>query len=67
MPDKMRQKLEIMVLVLSSLLAIVSAVSMRDHVRLVEIVGLFGSGAGTGAGIAALVAGRRHRAEHSAA
>jgi hypothetical protein len=63
----MRGKLEIMVLVLSALLAVVSAVSMRDHVRLVEIVGLFGSGVGTGAGIAALVAGRRHRAARGAA
>jgi len=31
----MREKLEIMVLVLSALIAVVSAVSMRDHVRLV--------------------------------
>ena len=55
----MREKLEIMVLVLSALIAVVSAVSMRDHVRLVEIVGLFGSGMGTGAAIAATVARRR--------
>ena len=55
----MREKLEIMVLVLSALIAVVSAVSMRDHVRLVEIVGLFGSGMGTGAAIASTVARRR--------
>lgn len=63
----MREKLEIMVLVLSALIAIVSAMSMRDHVRVVEIVGLFGSGMGTGAAIAALVARRRHRAGRGAA
>ena len=63
----MREKLEIMVLVLSALIAVVSAVSMRDHVRLVEIVGLFGSGMGTGAGIAAMVVRRRLQAERRAA
>lgn len=63
----MRDKLDIMVLVLSALIAVVTALSMRDHVRVVEIVGLFGSGMGTGASIAAMVARRRHRAERGAA
>jgi hypothetical protein len=67
MTDTMREKLDILVLVLSTLLAIVSAMSMRDHVRVVEILGLFASGIGTGAGIAAFVARRRLQAGRSAA
>ena len=51
---------------LSAIIAIISALQMRDHVRLVEIIGLFASGAGTGAGIAAIVVGRKRRIEGAA-
>ena len=57
----------ILVTTLSAILAVLSALQMRDHVRLVEIIGLFASGAGTGAGIAATVAARKRRKEHAAA
>ena len=50
----MRQKLPILVTAMGALTSLLSAAAMRDHVRLVEIVGLFASGASTGAGIAAL-------------
>jgi hypothetical protein len=56
---RMRDKLAVLVTVLSAIIAVVSASTMRDHVRVVEIIGLFGSGMGTGAGIAAIVARRR--------
>lgn len=44
--------------VLGALLSFYSALAMRDHVRLVEIIELFFGGVGTGAGIAALVVQR---------
>lgn len=44
--------------VLGALLSLYSALAMRDHVRLVEIIELFFGGVGTGAGIAGLVAQR---------
>jgi hypothetical protein len=34
---------------------------MRDHVRLVEIIGLFFGGFGSGAGVALMVVTRRKR------
>jgi hypothetical protein len=64
MPDTMRDKLPVLVTVLSAIVAVVSASTMRDHVRVVEIIGLFGSGLGTGAGIAATVARRRLSSRH---
>ena len=53
----------VIVTMISAVIAIVSALGMREHVRLVEIVTLFASGVGTGAGIAATVAARRRQAE----
>jgi hypothetical protein len=50
----MKQKLSILVTLVGALTSVLSAAAKRDHVRLVEIVGLFASGAGTGAGLAAL-------------
>jgi hypothetical protein len=43
---------------IGALLSLYSALSMRDHVRLVEIIELFFGGVGTGAGVASLVAQR---------
>ena len=63
----MRDMRAVLVTALSAIIAIVSALQMRDHVRLVEIIGLFASGAGTGAGIAATIAGRKRRSEGAAA
>ena len=63
----MRDLRPVLVTALSAIVAVVSALSMRDHVRLVEIVGLFASGAGTGAGIAATIAGRKRQSEGAAA
>ena len=57
----------VVVAVLSAIIAIISALQMRDHVRLVEIIGLFASGVGTGAGIAAAIAGRKRRSERAGA
>lgn len=57
----MREKLSVVSTVVGVLSAVASALAMRDHVRLVEIVGLFASGVGTGAGIAVAMAGRRAR------
>ena len=57
----------VLVTALSAIIAIISALQMRDHVRLVEIIGLFASGVGTGAGIAAAIAGRNRRSERPAA
>jgi hypothetical protein len=57
----------VLVTALSAIIAIISALQMRDHVRLVEIIGLFASGVGTGAGIAAAIAGRKRRSERPAA
>jgi hypothetical protein len=61
----MKQKLPILVTVLGALTSILSAAAMRDHVRLVEIVGLFASGASTGAGIAMLLLTRARTAASS--
>jgi hypothetical protein len=47
---------------IGALLSLYSALSMRDHVRLVEIIELFFGGVGTGAGIAGLIAQRRRDA-----
>ena len=58
----MKQKLSILVTLVGALTSVLSAAAMRDHVRLVEIVGLFASGAGTGAGIAALLLTRARAA-----
>ena len=66
-PDPMREMRAVLVTALSAIIAVISAVQMRDHVRLVEIIGLFASGVGTGAGIAATVAGRKRRGERAAA
>ena len=55
----MRKKLSTIATVGGAALALLSAVSMRDHVRLVEIVTLFFGGVGAGAGIAGLGAARR--------
>jgi hypothetical protein len=44
--------------VLGALLSLLSALSMRDHVRLVDVISLFFGGVGTGAGIAGLIAQR---------
>ena len=49
------------VLVVGVLCSILSALAMRDHVRLVDIVGLFASGVGTGAGIVAAIVQQRAR------
>jgi hypothetical protein len=55
----MRDKMAVLSAVLGAVVTLVSALSMRDHVRLVEIVSLFFGGFGSGAGVAALAAGRR--------
>ena len=57
----MREHLSTIAFVLSVLTAGVSALAMRDHVRVVEIVGLFASGIGTGASIVAEVVRQRAR------
>ena len=62
----MRDRLAVLVTALSAIIAVVSALQMRDHVRVVEIIGLFASGAGTGAGIAAAMLGRKRRIEGTA-
>ena len=63
----MRDRLAVLVTALSAFIAVVSALQMRDHVRVVEIIGLFASGAGTGAGITATAVGRKRRIEAAAA
>jgi len=63
----MRDMPAVLVTALSAIIAVVSALQMRDHVRLVEIIGLFASGVGTGAGIAATVAARKTRSGGAAA
>jgi hypothetical protein len=64
----MRERLSLIALVLSVLTAVLAALAMRDHVRLVEVVGLFASGVGTGASIVAeLVQRRARRAPRAAA
>jgi hypothetical protein len=63
----MRDLRPVLLTALSAIVAVMAALSMRDHVRLVEIIGLFASGAGTGAGIASTIAGRRRRIEETPA
>jgi hypothetical protein len=55
----MREKLSLMALVLSAVVAIMAAFTMRDHVRLVEIVTLFASGVATGASLVGALIRRR--------
>lgn len=57
----MRDKLAVFATVLGAVLTFWTAVLMRDHVRMVEIVTLFFGGFGAGAGVTALVAARRGR------
>ncbi len=47
--------------ILGAGVSLASALAMQDHVRLVEILGLFFGGFGSGAGVALLVATRRKR------
>jgi hypothetical protein len=54
----MRRNLALISTILGVALSVVSAFGMRDHVRLVEIVGLFFGGFGSGAGVARLVSTR---------
>ena len=58
----MREKLAVFAAILGAVVSLVSALAMLDHVRLVEILGLFFGGFGSGAGVAQLVATRRNRA-----
>jgi hypothetical protein len=55
----MRKKLSTITTIGGAALALLSAVSMRDQVRLVEIITLFFGGLGAGAGLAGLWAARR--------
>ena len=57
----MRDKLALFSTILGTIIGIASAVAMRDHIKLVEILGLFFGGFGSGAGVAMLVATRRIR------
>jgi hypothetical protein len=61
----MRGKLPYVVLAASVLTALFSALGMNDRVRVVDIILLFGSGVGTGAGIVATVVQERLRRSHS--
>jgi hypothetical protein len=49
-----------------AILSLFSAFSMRDHVRLVEIIELFFGGIGTGAGLACLIVQRKRATADSA-
>jgi hypothetical protein len=51
-PSARTQRFSAIATALGALVSLMSAFSMRDHVRLVEIVTLFFGGVGTGAGIA---------------
>jgi len=53
--------------ILGAVLALFSAFTMRDHVRLVEIIQLFFGGLGTGVGLGGLFAQRRRATADSAA
>jgi hypothetical protein len=61
----MRGKLPYVVLAASAFVAVFSALGMNDRVRVVDIILLFGSGVGTGAGIVATVVQERLRRSHS--
>lgn len=50
----MRSKFQVAATLIGAIVSLMSALSMADHVRLVEIIGLFFGGMGTGAGLAAL-------------
>jgi hypothetical protein len=51
--------------ILGAIVSVLSAFSMRDHVRLVEIVSLFFGGVGTGAGLASVIRQRVQAADSS--
>ena len=55
----MRDKLPVFSAILGAAVSLVSAITMQDHVRLVEIIALFFGGFGSGAGVAQMVATRR--------
>jgi hypothetical protein len=57
------QRYSTLATVLGAFLALFSAISMRDHVRLVEIIELFFGGLGTGAGLVNLVRQRAQSAD----
>jgi hypothetical protein len=57
----MREKLALLSTILGAAISLASALAMQDHVRLVEIIGLFFGGFGSGAGFAVMVATRRNR------
>jgi hypothetical protein len=57
----MREKLALLSTILGAAISLASALAMRDHVRLVEIIGLFFGGFGSGAGLALMVATQRNR------
>ena len=55
----MREKLAVLSTILGAALSLAAALTMQDHVRLVEILVLFFGGFGAGAGVASMVAARR--------
>jgi hypothetical protein len=57
----MREKLALFSTILGAAISLASALAMQDHVRLVEIIGLFFGGFGSGAGVALMVATRRNQ------
>jgi hypothetical protein len=57
----MRDKLAIFATAAGAVTGLLSALTMRDHVRMVEILTLFFGGIGTGAGITAFIAARAAR------
>ena len=57
----MREKLAVFSAILGAVISLASALAMLDHVRLVEIVGLFFGGFGSGAGVAQLLVTRRNQ------
>jgi hypothetical protein len=61
MTDASRERLDIFVTVLATAIAVMAAVGMADHVRLVDAIVLFFSGVGTGAGLARVLHRRRSR------
>lgn len=64
----MRERLPTIATTFGAVISLVAALSMRDHVRLVDIIALFFGGVGTGAGVVGLVVARRAaRAARSAA
>lgn len=55
----MRERLPTIATTFGAVISLVAALSMRDHVRLVDIIALFFGGVGTGAGVVGLVVARR--------